>query len=151
MSKINGDKIIEWLDNYNIYIAPSKIHGIGIFAAQDIPAETVLFYYNNDSAIPINIKELKELEIPDSVIDILKRMYGSYSYYDNKNPNKTGDYIFLKENQDLTWVNFMNHKTNDNLKYENGFYIAKKDIKTHEELTINYLNWREKLNFKENE
>ena len=27
----------------------------------------------------------------------------------------------------------------------------KKNIKAHEELTANYLNWRKKLNFKENE
>ena len=36
-------------------------------------------------------------------------------------------------------------------RYENGYYIAKKNIKAHEELTANYLNWRKKLNFKENE
>ena len=45
----------------------------------------------------------------------------------------------------------MNHSLNDNIRYENGYYIAKKNIKAHEELTANYLNWRKKLNFKENE
>jgi hypothetical protein len=45
----------------------------------------------------------------------------------------------------------MNHSKTGNLKYENGYYIANRNIKTHEELTMNYLNWRDKLNFKENE
>jgi len=83
---------------------------------------------------------MKKIEIPDSVIEILKRLY-----------HERDGYIFLKEKQDLTWVNIMNHSKTGNLKYENGYYIANRNIKTHEELTMNYLNWRDKLNFKENE
>ena len=140
MSNINIDKIVEWLDNYYIYLSPSKHHGVGIFAAQDIPVDTILFYYNNDSAIPISINEMKRIEIPNSVINILKRLY-----------HEKDGYIFLKENQDLTWVNLMNHNEKGNLKYKDGYYISNRKIKTHEELTINYLTWRDKLNFKENE
>ena len=45
----------------------------------------------------------------------------------------------------------MNHNEKGNLKYKDGYYISNRKIKTHEELTINYLTWRDKLNFKENE
>ena len=140
MSKIDINKIVDWLDNYYIYLSASKHHGVGIFAAKDIPINTILFYYNNDSAIPISIDEMRRIEIPNSVIDILRRLY-----------HERDGYIFLKENQDLTWVNLMNHNKKGNLKYKDGYYISNREIKTHEELTINYLTWRDKLNFKENE
>jgi hypothetical protein len=139
-NKYNVENLVEWLDNFYIYIGQSKLHGVGIFAAQDIEVDTKLFYYDNTDAMPISIADMKKLEIPNSVIEILKRLY-----------HERDGYIFLKEKQDLTWVNIMNHSKTGNLKYENGYYIANRNIKTHEELTMNYLNWRDKLNFKENE
>ena len=140
MNNKEVDKLLDWLYNYNIYIAPSKIHGIGIFAAQNIKKNTPLFYYNNENALPIEIKQLIEIGIKKSVIKILKRLY-----------HARNGYIFLKPKQDLTWVNLINHSLNPNVIHKDSYYISIKNIKTHEELTINYLKHRNKLNFKPNE
>ena len=140
MSNEKYAKILDFLDDFNVYVGQSNIDGVGIFAAKDLPENTEVFFYDNSSALPVKIDEMRQLEIPESVIEILKRWY-----------HELDGYVFLKENQDLHWVHLMNHSLNDNIRYENGYYIAKKNIKAHEELTANYLNWRKKLNFKENE
>ena len=53
MSNKKYAKILDFLDDFNVYVGQSKIHGVGIFAAKDLPENTEVFFYDNSSALPV--------------------------------------------------------------------------------------------------
>ena len=81
MSNKKYAKILDFLDDFNVYVGQSNIDGVGIFAAKDLPENTEVFFYDNSSALPVKIDEMRQLEIPESVIEILKRWYHELDGY----------------------------------------------------------------------
>ena len=121
-------------------IRESPIHGIGLFADEPIKKGTTIWKFAPGFDLDFSEKDLKNLSGP-SKEQFLK-------------------YIYMTKNKGMILcfddARFLNHSENPNCEdidpddFEEGFTIAKKDIKTGEELTVNYrtfdFNWKNKLN-----
>ena len=140
MSK--AKKLLNWLRNFKVYVAPSKIHGVGIFAIDDINKGDLIFEYSNKNTNKLSKKTLNQIDISKNQQDVLSRMY----YADE-------EAIYIKHDQDIHWVNFMNHSKNPNMIYSLNKYFAKRNVKANEELTLDFTakQYHPKLNFKTNE
>lgn len=104
----------------------SKIHGMGVFAAQNIRKGAVIWKFN-----PIIDKEIT-IKQYDSLPSIAKKYLDKYSYLDeNKKLVLCGDD-----------GRFVNHSANPNCDDETGMNtIALRNIKKGEELTSNYYSF----------
>jgi hypothetical protein len=104
------------------YLAPSPIHGIGVFAGEPIPAGKIV-----EQSHPLDHRKTQE-EL-DALPDFLKEKFAMYSY---KTPR---EYV-------LAWdeTRYMNHSFKPNTKYDapNNQLIALRDISQGEELTCDY-------------
>ena len=140
MSKAN--RLLDWLQNFKVYVAPSKIHGVGIFAIDDINKGDLIFEYSNKNTNKLSRQTLNKIDISKNQQDVLSRMY----YADEKA-------IYIKHDQDIHWVNFMNHSKKPNMIYGLNKYFAKRNIKANEELTLDFTakQYHPTLNFKTNE
>ena len=109
-------------------IAPSKIHGIGVFAIIDIPVGTDVFPDCLNLFKEVDFKKLKG--IPDSV----KKMATDLLYYDEEKiwiPNLTLNQMNVSF--------FLNSSENPNCKMQdNGKITSTRKIKAGEELTHRY-------------
>jgi SET domain-containing protein len=119
-------------DTY-VMIKPSPIEGIGVFAIRDIPKGCRNMFSN-----PGN-KQEEWLKIPHTEIELLppssKQLIETYCLYDDEN-YFVPEYGFKK----MDLVNFLNHADEPNVISINDgeFFEAIKDIKTGEELVIDY-------------
>jgi SET domain-containing protein len=109
------------------YINKSPIHGIGLFAAEFIPKDT-LVWKMSDLDLMIEKETFKFL--PETAQEYLR---------------KHGDWD--KELQKITMSfdndKFMNHSFTPNIRYDNQKTFAKRDIQIGEEMTINYYEFDE--------
>jgi len=107
------------------YVAPSRIEGVGIFAAEDIPAETLIWQLN-----PV----LDRLLTPDEVAALSKVDQAFVERYGYPYPHDPRITIVELDNG-----RFMNHSTAPNTRFTDpdaGF--ARVIIPAHEELTCDY-------------
>ena len=140
------DQVLKWIDEYRVYIAPSKINGVGLFAIDDIKkGEIVYSFLNKTSSVHCPISELVKDGVSEKKLNVFKRVFFA---------NETR--IQLKMTG-ISFVNYMNHSSRSNMEWskENdlSIYKAKKDIKAGEEVTLDFLenNYHTQLNFKPNE
>jgi SET domain-containing protein len=117
--------IVEHLNN-TIWckLAPSNIHGIGVFALRDIPARTAILVDTiNREGINLSDDEFKQLalEIQNLLLDI--RVFNE----------AIG---FISPNADIDYILFMNNSDNPNFDAISGFTL--RDIQKGEEITENY-------------
>lgn len=102
-------------------IDQSPIHGIGLFADEDIPKGTVVWEFDPliDKAIsPEDIKSLRPLA---------RELIDTYAFYDN------GKYVLCGDH-----ARFTNHSDDPNLGSTPDTSFALRDIKKGEEITDNY-------------
>ena len=125
LSKIQvGGDLKNYNDELKVYVSPSDIQGVGLRALRDIKkGEQVMSYSNNTPLKKFN--DLKEYE--------KKYLDGLNGY---------NEYIPEDSRSKFHVVNFLNHSLTPNVKFENTFningnYIATKDIKKGEEISIN--------------
>ena len=120
-------------------LAPSTINGIGVFAIRDIPKGTNPFKTlnpNKDDIITITPNELKKEGINENTIKLCKDVFGGFE------PRECDIYHYGPN--DINIMFYMNHSTNNNIdviELNNSVYygfITNRDIKTGEELFINY-------------
>lgn len=111
----------------NTYLGPSQVHGIGLFAAEDIPAGTFVWKYNHHVDKIFNQQSF--VTMCRKVDDCCLRHLLSSSY------RRGGRYFYLTDN-----ARFINHSNDrDNIVFLNDFVeIAKTDIHAHEEILENY-------------
>jgi hypothetical protein len=112
------------------YIGPSKIHGIGIFAGENIKKGTVIWRFNPIIDRRITKKEVASLPKP------AKEFLLKYAYM-----NKRGDIILCADD-----ARFFNHSKNSNTINNDELgtkdtTIAARDIKKGEEITSDYLSY----------
>jgi len=108
-------------------IGPSKIHGIGCFAAEKIKNGTVIWKFVDGFDVKIKKKQLATL--PKSA----QKAILHYCYYDK---NKQEYVICLDD------ARFFNHSTSPNLDERHPTKtIARHDILPGEELTVNYFEY----------
>jgi SET domain-containing protein len=109
--------------------------GLGLFAKEFIPKNSVVWQFVDGIDIKISIEKLKTLN------DAQKEYFYKYGWVEKDQEN------FYYSSADLT--NFMNHSYTPSIGSEEGFSIALKDISDGEEIFIDYSEFC--ANFDENE
>lgn len=105
------------------YLAPSLIHGTGVFTAVPIPAGTVIWEYDPPVDWEISPDEMES--IPEPYQSRLRH----FSYLD-----ESGIYVLCGDN-----AKFMNHSFEPNCDDPSGAQtIANRDIAAGDELTCDY-------------
>lgn len=108
------------------YLAPSKIHGIGLFAAEPIPKGTPTWKFMDGFDLAINKEDINKLSDP------ARKQFENYAYLNQQ----TGKYILCFDDS-----RFMNHSTDPNTKSsasDEDVDVAMKDIQKDEEITTDY-------------
>lgn len=106
------------------YVAPSRIHGLGLFAAERIPKGTRIWEFN-----PVFDRFITKAEfdaLPQAARDFL-RIY-AYAW------PKDGDTLLFSADNG----HFSNHSDDANTIEEEPYAIAARDILPGEEITSNY-------------
>lgn len=107
------------------YLAPSSVHGVGVFAAEDIPEGKLVWQF---------VPGL-DLVIPNGMLDSYpaeaRKYVEEYGYEDQYRP---GHVVLSGDN-----ARFINHSHTPNTYSEKDDAFALRDIKKGEEITCNYL------------
>ncbi len=106
------------------YLAPSPIHGIGLFAGEDIAAGAVVARYDPLLDVPIAIDRLDRL--PPAARNFVDR----YCY---PSPHTPGGYLLETDNG-----RFMNHSASPNCTVSPDAITALRAIAKGEEITCDY-------------
>lgn len=114
-------------------IAPSKIHGVGVFTIRDIPKGTSIFGNDDGEMVWIDESEIKNID-PE-----LKKLYDDFCVI------KNGKYGCPKNFNMLTVGWYLNEsKENPNVRCAEDYdFVAIRDIKKDEELLIDYSTFSE--------
>jgi len=113
-------------------LKPSKLHGVGLHAIQDIDQNTIII----PNSTPIVGKHYDHHELKNLNSDIIELCK---NYYEPQQKDK----IFVP-NEPSSLLNyfypkyFINHSKNPNSFNLNGNIISTKKIKKNEEITVNY-------------
>ena len=119
------------LSNTFAKLAPSNIHGIGLFAIRDISFGQKLFEQILDDNDYIFLKN-EDLQIFDIEIqNLIKSLYIL---------EEKGVWIQRTGLNHLDYSYYINHSDEPNLTYiqNKNYYLPKRDIKKGEELTYDY-------------
>ena len=119
------------LSNTFAKLAPSNIHGIGLFAIRDIPFGQKLFEQILDDNDYIFLKK-GDLEVFDIEIqNLIKSLYIL---------EEKGVWIQKTGLNHLDYSYYINHSNEPKLIYiqNKNYYLPKRDIKKGEELTYDY-------------
>lgn len=115
-------------------VQPSKIHGVGVFAIRNIPANIspwiTLNHHRDDSLHFISSHDLRKLDSP------IKDMLLDYNLKENQ-----GVYISPHELETLHITQFLNASKTPNLDFlfnTTGKFITNREIREGEELTADY-------------
>jgi len=112
------------------YLDKSEIHGIGVFAGEDIEKNQIIWCFDERFDKVIDVEDVLLLSISEHAFQNEITFIYKYAYHD-KQLNK---WILSSDND-----RFTNHSRTANTKpLENGCVVAARDIRKGEELTINY-------------
>ena len=109
-------------------IGPSKIHGYGLFADQNIPKGTIVWKFN-----PVIDHKIRPEKIGSLLKHVQDHVY-TYAYFDRGNYILCGDFAI-----------FINHSKISNLDSRGEVGVATRSIKKGEEITDNYHHYGEKI------
>lgn len=115
------------------YLAPSSIHGIGVFAACDVKAGTPIWEFNEK--VDQKFSDGEFLEICEHMCYENEQKIRSWSYFEN------GVWILCGDN-----AKFFNHdEDNPSTNEQHGVMTttAKRDLIAGDELTCNYKDFDE--------
>lgn len=120
----------------NTYLAPSRVHGIGLFAAEFIPAGSPVWKYN---------RYIDKIFKKDVFLAICNRLDScSLRHFLNSSYRRGGRYFYLTDN-----ARFINHSdVHENICFvDDNTEVSLRDIEPHEELLENYLLAYDKSDF----
>ena len=111
----------------NTYLAPSSIHGIGLFAAELIPANSTIWQYD---------KHIDKIYSEDLFLNICSKIpANTLQHLLNCSYKRGGRYFYLTDN-----ARFINHSVLANIGFIDDYTeIALQEIKPREEILENYL------------
>jgi SET domain-containing protein len=105
------------------FLAPSTIHGMGVFTAVDVPAGTNIWFF--DDGVDWRIRPEELLAFPEP----FRTRVRDYSYVDGE-----GFHVFCGDN-----ARYMNHSEDPNCDDSGDVYtVARRDLTAGEELTCDY-------------
>jgi SET domain-containing protein len=104
----------------------NKDYGLGLFAKEKIPKNSVVWQFNTDFDIKFHIDQFNKLS------NTHQNYFKKYGWMDN-------NYIYSS----CDFTNFLNHSFNPNLIFSGDLTIAKNDINIDEELFVNYQEFDE--------
>lgn len=109
----------------NTTVRPSTIHGLGLFAAEDIPAGATINVYDPRFTIEVPARSVERLPEP------MRRIFYVYAWRETPD----GPYYLSVDN-----ARFTNHSSSPNMTYykETRAVIALRDIRCGEEMTEDY-------------
>jgi hypothetical protein len=121
-------------------LAPSSIHGVGVFAILPIPALTPLFE---------NVDDGPETFVPDSMVQALppaiKKLYLDFAIKSDHatdgdtRPRKNMTWWMVQSFDSIGVAWYVNHSKDPNIIITRAWdYVAIKDIAEGEELTVDY-------------
>jgi len=111
---------------FDTYVAPSAIEGLGLFANEDIPADTRVWCLDHGFDIMLTEEKLKTMPI------FQKNFFLKYCY------KFRGMYFYCVDNS-----RFMNHSEQSNVIDKVGGTYSTTAIKKGEEIVINYASMGE--------
>ena len=115
-----------------VRLAPSTVHGIGVFAIRDIPKGTLVCKSHEGALRWIQEKEVEELP-PE-----MQKLYEDFCIY------KDGQYGCPRSFNDLTPSWYINHSETPNVDIdEDAEFFALKLIKAGEELLADYSSYND--------
>ena len=114
-------------------LGPSKTHGIGVFAIRAIKKSANVFEHDDSKMVWLEDDELKGL--PGAI----KKLYEDFGVF------KNGRYGCPRSFNQLTPAWYVNSSKDPNLRCDENYdFIAVRDIKQGEELTLDYSTYSEK-------
>ena len=125
----------QFAPHYGVFtrLKPSRIHGVGVFAIQDIPKGVRVFYGDDDELVWVDKEKIKSLSTE------LKKMYEDFGVIKGSLYGCPGNF----NNLTSTW--YVNHSIKPNLVCDADFnFIASRRIKKGEELTIDYKTYSDR-------
>jgi uncharacterized protein len=112
----------------NTHIQPSEIHGLGLFAAEDIPKGTWIWKFHSNTTQVFS--QRKFLSVCQELSFHALKNFIDYSYI------RKGKIYYINDN-----TRFINHSTTPNVGFlSNLSEIALQDIKKGDEIIENYHN-----------
>jgi len=137
---MNKKDLLQNLAQTSCRLAKSKIHGIGVIAIKDIKKGTNPFKYTSGECInykitPLTKEDLKKAKIDKNVMKMIDDFFHPldgiyYVPHDGLNSMDISFFLNHSETPNIKWI--------DNNKCDYGIFKAIKNIKTGEELTIDY-------------
>ena len=119
------DEQVEYLNRtITCFLAPSKIHGIGVFALRDIKDREKLYCQEY---------ERQPFKIP---FDRMKKEVNAWELIQSYHPTITVGGHFMSPSEATLLVSYINFSENPN--YHRALDIALRDIKKGEEITEDY-------------
>ena len=103
----------------------SNLHGAGLYALERIPQKSIVFYWGRDGDETV-ISENEYLQM---------RITGDKTFQKSACRWVYDKFVYSEH---LEVDDSINHSSNPNILYYQGLGIAKRDILTGQELTINY-------------
>ena len=119
-------------DKVFVRLAPSKLHGIGVVAIRDIKKGAEVFKGDNTKMVWIEESRIQKLPAE------IRKLYENFGVY------KNGRIGVPKNFNQLTPAWYVNHSKTPNLRCNKSYdFVAERNIKSGEELTIDYSTYSE--------
>jgi SET domain-containing protein len=117
------------------YLAPSSIHGIGLFAAEFIHANPIVWQYN---------EYIDSIYSEESFLNICRNTHkNTLQHLLNCSNKRAGKYFYLADN-----ARFLNHSYLANIFIVDDYpKVAMREIKPNEEMLCNYLSYSDPDDF----
>lgn len=114
-----------------IHLDKSKVHGIGLFASEDIKKGAKIYAPNLELDLFLTEKQFNALHEKE------QEMIKHYGYFDKK----MGKWHLAHDD-----IRYCNHSTSPNIGLKQGILIALKDINKDEEILQDYSDFEEVRN-----
>jgi SET domain-containing protein len=117
------------------YLAPSSIHGIGLFATELIPANSVVWQYNE------HIDNIYSVEFFLNICSIANQ--NTIQHLLNCSYKRSGRYFYVTDN-----ARFIKHSDIANIAFVDDYTeVTLQEIKPNEEMLCNYLSYSDPDDF----